>query len=62
MSNVKVSEELNRLTGRLEGTLLGVRSIPSLPLSVEAQVNHLIEEATSKENLGQMYIWWMAWF
>ena len=48
--------------GRLTGTLLGVRSIPSLPLSVEGQVHRLIEEASDKENLGSMYIWWMAWF
>ena len=50
------------LTGRLTGTLLGILSIPSLPLSVEGQVHRLIEEATDKENLGKMYVWWMAWF
>jgi phosphatidylinositol kinase/protein kinase (PI-3 family) len=49
-------------TGRLTGTLLGTLSIPSLPLSVEGQVHRLIEEATDKENLGKMYVWWMAWF
>lgn len=49
-------------TGRLTGTLLGILSIPSLPLSVEGQVHRLIEEATDKENLGKMYVWWMAWF
>lgn len=48
--------------GRLTGTLLGTLSIPSLPLSVEGQVHRLIEEATDKENLGKMYVWWMAWF
>lgn len=41
---------------------MGVRSTPSLPLSVESQVHWLIEEATNKENLGKMYIWWMPWF
>jgi len=41
---------------------LGVLSIPSLPLSVEGQVHRLIEEATDKEHLGRMYVWWMAWF
>ena len=50
------------LQGRLTGTLLGVRSIPSLPLSVEGQALRLIKEATDKENLGSMYIWWMPWF
>lgn len=52
----------NRIAGRLTGTLLGILSIPSLPLSVEGQVHRLIEEATDKENLGKMYVWWMAWF
>ena len=43
--------------GRLTGTLLGVKSIPSLPLSAEGQAHRLIGEATDKENLGSMYIW-----
>ena len=50
------------LAGRLTGKLLGVRCTPSLQLSVEGQVDRLIEEATNKEHLGKMYIWWMAWF
>lgn len=44
--------------GRLKGTLLGVKSVPCMPLSVEGQAHRLIEEASSKENLGMMYIWW----
>ena len=48
--------------GRLTGTLLGVKSLPCLPLSPEGQVHRLIGEATDKENLGSMYIWWMPWF
>ena len=40
--------------GRLTGTLLGVKSIPSLPMSVEGQALRLIKEATNKENLGSM--------
>lgn len=43
--------------GRLTGTLLGVKSIPSLPLSAEGQAHRLIREATDKDNLGAMYIW-----
>ncbi len=46
-----------RAAGRLTGTLLGVKSIPSLPLSAEGQAHRLIGEATDKENLGAMYIW-----
>ena len=53
---------VSSVAGRLTGTLLGVRSIPSLPLSAEGQAHRLIEEAIDKENLGKMYIWWMAWF
>ena len=48
-------------TGRLHGTLLGVSSQPCMPLSVEGHAHRLIEEASSKENLGMMYIWWMPW-
>lgn len=40
--------------GRLEGTLLGVESIPSLPLSTEGQAHRLIAEATDHEKLGQV--------
>ena len=33
---------------------------PNVSLSVAGQVQHLINEATSKENLSQMYIGWAA--
>jgi len=29
-----------------------------MPLSVEGQAHRLIEEASNKDNLGMMYIWW----
>jgi serine/threonine-protein kinase ATR len=32
-----------------------------LPLSVEGQVNKMIAEATSHENLVQLYVGWMPW-
>lgn len=32
-----------------------------LPLSVEGQVHKMIAEATSSDNLVQMYIGWMPW-
>ncbi|CAN0164297.1 unnamed protein product, partial [Laminaria digitata] len=32
-----------------------------LPLSVQGQVHRLITEATSQENLCQMYVGWMPW-
>ncbi|KAG5187220.1 kinase-like domain-containing protein [Tribonema minus] len=34
---------------------------PELPLSVQGQVHRLIQEATSLENLAQMYVGWMPW-
>lgn len=32
-----------------------------LPLSVEGQVHKMIAEATSSENLVQLYVGWMPW-
>lgn len=32
-----------------------------VPLSVEGQVKRMIEEATSHENLVQLYVGWMPW-
>mmetsp|Transcript_10928 Transcript_10928/g.67521 ORF Transcript_10928/g.67521 Transcript_10928/m.67521 type:complete len:2630 (+) Transcript_10928:210-8099(+) len=60
--NALARKALATIQGRLDGVLVGVRSTPSLPLSVEGQVHSLISEATSKDNLGKMYIWWMPWF
>ena len=62
LGNPQAQDALHTLQGRLTGTLLGVSSVPSLPLSVEGQALRLIKEATDKENLGSMYIWWMPWF
>ncbi len=58
----QAKDALATIDGRLMGTLLGVRSQPSLPLSVEGHVARLVEEAMDKENLGSMYVWWMPWF
>ncbi|BDA43155.1 Serine/threonine-protein kinase ATR at C-terminar half [Coccomyxa sp. Obi] len=62
MDNPQAKDALATLEGRLTGTLMGVTCIPSLPLSAEGQAHRLITEATDKENLGSMYIWWMPWF
>ncbi len=32
-----------------------------IPLSVEGQVHKMITEATSHENLVQLYVGWMPW-
>lgn len=59
--STQAKDALHVMDGRLSGTLLGVLSTPSLPLSVEGQAARLIDEATDHENLGRMYIWWMPW-
>ncbi|KAK3068285.1 serine/threonine-protein kinase M1 [Teratosphaeriaceae sp. CCFEE 6253] len=49
-------EILDSVDGRLKGLLRGEH----VPLGVEGYVDALIEEATSHENLAQMYIGWCA--
>ncbi len=61
LSHAQAKDALATVEGRLSGTLLGVLSQPSLPLSAEGQAARLITEAVDKENLGRMYIWWMPW-
>jgi len=60
--NLQARDALRITDGRLSGTLIGVSSRPSLPLSPEGHAHRLIEEAIDRENLGRMYIWWMVWF
>jgi serine/threonine-protein kinase ATR len=60
--NPQAQDAMATMRGRLTGTLLGVRSTPCLPLAVPGQVARLIDEATDRGNLADMYIWWMAWF
>lgn len=60
--NPHAKDALHTMDGRICGTLLGVASQPSLPLSCSGQAARLIQEATDKDNLGRMYIWWMPWF
>lgn len=62
VDNPQAKDALATIEGRLSGTLLGVTSQPSLPLSCEGQAHRLITEATDRENLCRMYIWWMPWF
>lgn len=47
----------HRLSGQIRSKGRGFNQ----PLSVEGQVNSLIEEATSIDNLCQMYIGWAAY-
>ena len=60
--NTHAREAMGNIASRLSGVVVGGNANPSLPLSAEGQADRLIAEATSKENLGMMYIWWMPWF
>lgn len=52
---------VNNIEQRLSGQIRTKARAPSLPLSVEGQVNSLIEESTSIDNLCEMYIGWAAY-
>lgn len=52
---------VNNIEQRLSGQIRTKVRAPSLPLSVEGQVNSLIEESTSIDNLCEMYIGWAAY-
>ena len=56
-------EHVGNIEQRLQGFLQSKAKtkIINLPLSVEGQVNQLISEATSVDNLAQMYIGWAAY-
>ena len=56
IENPAAKDALLTIQGRLSGTLLGVLSQPSLPLSCEGHAQRLIIEATDKEKLGSMYV------
>eukprot|EP00967_Tisochrysis_lutea_P091075 scaffold130549_cov31-Tisochrysis_lutea.AAC.1 len=56
------SEEADKELGKIDKKLKGI--LPThgnTPLSVQGQVQHLINDATNVYNLSQMYIWWMPW-
>jgi PI-3-kinase-related kinase SMG-1 len=51
---------LQRFTAKLEGRD-GLQEQERGPLSAAAQVTALLREATSLDNLAQMYEGWSAW-
>ena len=56
------SQEADKEIEKIELKLQGVMQLRGpTPLSVQAQVQQLINDATDLQNLGQMYIWWMPW-
>ena len=56
------SEELNKIAqivlNRINQKLTGTDFNNSIPLSVEEQIDRLIIQATSNENLAQSYLGW----
>ena len=68
VENAKAVETLKAIEKRLDGQVeakrkaAGKSSNISMPLSVAGQVNFLIKEATSVDNLSQMYLGWASYY
>ncbi|XP_050431325.1 serine/threonine-protein kinase ATR [Adelges cooleyi] len=60
MTNDQAKEHLNNIELRLQGYVRANLKNSSMALSVAGQTRKLIEEATSVDNLCQMYIGWSA--
>ncbi|KAF0685567.1 Aste57867_22575 [Aphanomyces stellatus] len=64
-ANEQVNSEAKTMLKTIDDRLRGIWNLgkkqqhETLPLSVKGQVDRLISEATSDENLAQMYIGWM---
>jgi serine/threonine-protein kinase ATR len=54
-------EKIKRVVERLDGIVRKFKGSAEIPMSTEGQVNFLIKEATSEENLGAMYRGWIPW-
>eukprot|EP00794_Sanderia_malayensis_P008013 gene8012-8872_t len=59
-TNEKALVILRNVEDRLDGYCVSMKNL-RLNLSIEGQVHQLIKEATSLENLSQMYIGWAAY-
>lgn len=59
--NEKALVNVNGIEQRLKGVYRGRNKPAGPPLSVEGQVDSLIQEATSEVNLCQMYVGWGAY-
>ena len=64
-SNEQVNSEAKTMLKTIDDRVRGIWNLgkashhETLPLSVKGQVDRLIAEATSDENLAQMYVGWM---
>ena len=60
--NVKAVETLRRIENKLNGFIESkTKTSINMSLSVAGQVQYLIKEATSDENLSQMYLGWASY-
>lgn len=63
----QAEQQLGKIRRRLDGYFddpaetRRAREESAAPLNVQGQVRELIKNATSPDNLGNMYIWWMPW-
>lgn len=57
-TNEQAVEHIRNIELRLQGSYRARGKTYSVPLSVDGQANNLIAEATSVDNLCQMYIGW----
>lgn len=60
-AGVMATREAWQARAMVKAKLTGMVDNSGLALSIEGQVERLIREASSKENLGRMYIWWGPW-
>lgn len=56
--SLQAMEDIQNIELRLQGILKTRNKSLSIPLSVEGQVDSLIQEATNVDNLCQMYFGW----
>lgn len=60
-AGVLATREAWQARATVKAKLTGMVDSSGLALSIEGQVERLIREATSADNLSRMYIWWGSW-
>lgn len=58
---VIASKEAWQTRAAVKAKLTGMVDSSGMPLSIQGQVQRLIHEATSEDNLSKMYLWWSGW-
>eukprot|EP00177_Eucheuma_denticulatum_P000643 GFKZ01001157.1.p1 GENE.GFKZ01001157.1~~GFKZ01001157.1.p1 ORF type:complete len:878 (+),score=116.22 GFKZ01001157.1:427-3060(+) len=58
---IVANKEAWQTRAAVKAKLTGMVDNSGLTLSIKGQVERLIHEATSLENLSKMYIWWSGW-